>query len=131
MLEARFALFCDYAFITIDQKLSIIGEFDRLISTSGTPTLKRGFVVASFEGPKNTEFEITAVFENKDGQKILPDKKLKINTGDGGRANILTQLVDVVFKDEGEHFVRFLDESGRELCNSRLVVVTPSDKVQD
>ncbi len=121
-IKLRFALFCDYAFITQDNKLSIIGEFDRLRSTEkGKSLLRNGFVVASFDIVRYSGEKLWVTFTNEKGEEFSQKKELKFHA-DGGRANFLIKLINLTFPGGGRYYVTFLTQENEEIAKAHLDV---------
>lgn len=122
-------MFCDYALISSDGKLSIVGEFDQLNSTNEKPVLAKGFVVGSFEGEFGKMVEVEVSFIDEKNNNVLPKRTLKLTFGPGGRANILMGLENIVFNSQGKYRVVFRS-SGNEVGSAYLNVVKINRNVE-
>lgn len=129
-IKGRFALFCDYALISSDGKLSIIGEFDQLSSTQEKPVLNKGFVVGSFEGEPGKKVKIQTKFVDEFGKDILPPRVLDIRFGHGGKANIVIEIAGLDFEKAGSYKVMF-QGYGKVLAEAQLKVVRFNKDVRE
>jgi hypothetical protein len=100
-LKGKFALFCDYALISQDGKLSIIGEFDHLFTTQEKAVLGRGFLVSKIRGEGSKEVEIVIKIIHQGSNQVVFDKKLGIKLDPGGNALIILEFNGFTFNEEG------------------------------
>lgn len=94
-LKTDIFVLCDYATISREQKLSVIGIFDQFF-VANLPTIwPKMFLVAVLSGEPNHEYNITLKMTPpaKTNQNF-PDKQLTVTLGQNGRANLITELVN-------------------------------------
>ena len=124
----RFALFCDYALTSSDNKLSVIGEFDQINSTTDTPILHKGFLVASFDGEPNSKTTIDAKLADLKDENVLFKGTFNINFSHTGRANILIEFGSLPFKKFGTYEATFTS-SGKPIIKTQIKVIRVKENV--
>jgi hypothetical protein len=107
-IASRFALFCDHAVISSDGKLSIIGEFNQIYSSTETPGLYKGFLVASLQGDRDQKAQIEVEFIDSEKKDILPKRTFDIDFGASSSANILIEIAGLSFPHFGDFKAQFL-----------------------
>ena len=103
-LKAELILLCDYALVSQDGKLSILGVFDELRTQEDVAVLSRGFLVATISGNPSKTYTLSVKAET--GQKknnILPPLEITTQTGLNGKANILLEIQGVSFPQQGKY----------------------------
>lgn len=131
-MKPRFVLLCDYAFITSDNKLSIIGEFDRLVHMGGGEmALNHAFLVGSFVGSEKKDHKIMIQFVSVSGEEFSPSKELIFHTEKGGKANALVKLINLSFPSQGKYFMQFVDENKKVLGKASLDVVAMTNVISE
>lgn len=100
-----FAL-CDYATVSQEQKLSIVGIFDQFFVTDVPTNWPRMFLVAVLKGEAQKEYplKLRVVYPQETDQKF-PDKELSLTLGHNGKANLLTELVNFPLPHAGTYKV--------------------------
>ncbi len=101
---------CDYATVSREQKLSVIGIFDQFFIADVPTTWPKMFLVAVLSGQANQEYDITLkiIPPAKTGQNF-PDKELKVTLGNNGRANLITELVNFPLPLVGTYKIEILE----------------------
>ena len=118
-LSTEIFVLCDYASISQDQKLSIVGIFDQFFLANFPTTWPRMFLVAVVRGEANKELPITLKItppEKTDspseaagvGGTNLPDKEIDIKLGPNGKANLITELVNFPLPNPGVYEVEII-----------------------
>ena len=121
-IKTRFILFCDYALISNDGKLSIIGEFDHLLSSSDRPVLNKAFLVASLIATPKKEFNLTIQFAEDKGAKEIFNRLINVTSGEDGKLNLMLGFENLVFTGFGLYKAVILD--GKEkVAEAKLHVV--------
>ena len=94
-LKTDIFVLCDYATVSREQKLSVIGIFDQFFVANVPTNWPKMFLVAVLSGQPNNEYDITLKINppGKTDQKF-PDKDLKVTLGQNGKANLITELVN-------------------------------------
>lgn len=89
-----FAL-CDYATVSREQKLSVIGIFDQFFVANLPTNWPKMFLVAVLSGQSREEYQvILSIVPPGPTEQKFPDKELKVTLGPNGRANLITELVN-------------------------------------
>ncbi len=122
MIKGRFALFCDYALTSSDGKLSIIGEFDHLHSTSEKATLGKAFLVASFLGTANKKYDLLVRLVNEQGDDELFKQDFNLTTSPEGKANIMIEFQGLTFNKFGM-YKAIVTEEGKKVIETQLDVI--------
>lgn len=110
-LKGKFALFCDYALISQDGNLSIIGEFDHLFTTQEKAVLGRGFLVSKLKGEGGTDLEIQIKISHQKTKSAVFDKKLGIKLDPGGNALIILEFNGFTFNDQGVYKAQVINKT--------------------
>ncbi len=105
MLKAKFALLCDYALISQEGKLSILGEFDRIFTSSETAVLSRGFVVAKFLGEAGEDETLKIQVTHKESGEVILENDMQVKLDDNGNGGVIFELVGVGFKKLGSYTI--------------------------
>lgn len=106
-----FAL-CDYATVSREQKLSIIGIFDQFFVANIPTNWPKMFLVAVLSGEPNHEYDITLkIIPPAKTEQNFPDKNLKVALGQNGRANLITELVNFPLPLAGTYKVEIMEAS--------------------
>ena len=121
-IRTRFILFCDYAMISNDGKLSIIGEFDHLFSTSDKPVLNKAFLVASLVTTPKKEYNLTLQLVDDGGDNEVFKRPINVTSGEDGKLNLILGFENLIFSGEGLYKAVILD--GKEqVASARLNLV--------
>lgn len=106
-----FAL-CDYATVSREQKLSVIGIFDQFFVANIPTNWPKMFLVAVLSGEPNREHNITLkIIPPAKTEQNFPDKDLKVALGQNGRANLITELVNFPLPLAGTYKVEIVEGS--------------------
>ena len=122
MIKGRFALFCDYALTSSDGKLSIIGEFDHLHSTSEKATLGKAYFVASFLGTPNSKVDLQVRLVNKEQDDELFKQNFNLTTSPEGKVNIMIEFQGLTFNKFGI-YKAIITEDEKLVSEAELSVV--------
>lgn len=101
-LHIQFMTFCDYAMTSQDNKLSIIGMFDRVQVAQFPGGLASTALVAIVHGKPDTGYTFT-VQGDKGDKNIFPPVEVSIKTGLSGTSNITINLNNLGFTEPGEY----------------------------
>lgn len=124
-LTTQLITFADYATISQEGKLSILGIFDRISVNQFPGGVPQAFFVAIVKGEPETarHLSITGELGN---ETIFPAINMDIRTSDNGQANILMNLANFGFPKEGKyHFVLY---EGKEKIGSTHIDVIQAQK---
>lgn len=104
-----FAL-CDYATVSREQKLSVIGIFDQFFVANLPTNWPKMFLVAVLSGEPNHEYDITLkIIPPAKTEQNFPDKDLKVTLGQNGKANLITELVNFPLPVAGAYKVEIIE----------------------
>lgn len=102
-IQAKFTLLCDYALISQDNKISIIGEFDRLYSTAEKASLSKWFLVSKLTAEPNLKLDLEISVNNEQGTDQLIKRDFQITTDPEGRAGLIVEFGGLVFNKFGTY----------------------------
>ena len=102
---------CDYASISQDQKLSVIGMFDQFFVANLPTNWSRMFLVGVIKGQPGEKLSLTlrltpAGSPNPD----FPEKNVEVTLGNNGHANLITELVNFPLQAPGVHKFEILSQ---------------------
>lgn len=122
-LHTEIIALCDYANISREGKLSINGIFDELRVQNFPGGIARAFLVATINGTPNTQYKLSLKVESKNGRKV-PLNNLALNTvtGPNGKNNLLVELINLGFEQEGEYEFKIQNEN-KEIGSTLLKVI--------
>lgn len=94
-LTSDIFVLCDYATVSQEQKLSIVGIFDQFFVANLPTNWPRMFLVTVLRGQPGTEYplKLKIVPPGQTDQKF-PERELKVTLGQNGKTNLLTELVN-------------------------------------
>lgn len=115
-MDMKFGLLCDAANVTNEGKLNILGEFNRIWSTSPPVRWPLCWLVARFEAhiTEGTDHALEVDLINEDGRSLMeerPSGALKFQpTGPGRplRAQVMMRMQDIQFPEFGDYEFHFL-----------------------
>lgn len=123
-LHTEIITLCDYALISREGKLSINGIFDELRVKKFPGGIARAFFVATLRGKPDTSYKLQMKVEQ--GGKVKAAMELEIHTSPNGKNNIVTELVNVGFEQEGD--CRFVIYDGKDEVGATQLKVLPADQ---
>lgn len=106
-LHTQLIAFCDYATISQDNKLSVMGIFDQVRVTQLPGGIARAFFVAIVVGEQDSSYKLTVSGE-QGSKTVFPPIQIDMHTGSNGQHNMLIDLVNIGFPEEGKYdfFIR-------------------------
>lgn len=114
---------CDYALISQEGKLSVIGIFDRIfVQTLPAQHPSMAFVVVA-EGAPKSDYKVKLLITGPAGNKIQ-EIPMNVKTNDAGYFNVIANLNNVPITEQGIMKVEFYD--GDEKLATREIVITTS-----
>ena len=125
-LKTHIITLCDYAVISRDGKLSINGIFEELRAVNFPTGLARAFLVTTVEGAPSSTYSLQVKMES-DNKSIKTDGILKpinlnVQTGPNGKTNLVLELVNVGFPEEGEYLFKVYNQE-KHLSTATLKVM--------
>ncbi len=101
---------CDYATVSREQKLSVIGIFDQFYLANVPTNWPKMFLVAVLSGEPDKEYDITLrIIPPGKVEQGFPDKELKVTLGQNGKANLITELVNFPLQLAGTYRVEITE----------------------
>jgi len=94
---------CDYAMVSKENKLSLIGIFNQIFVRELPSTYSKIFVVGVVSGEANEVYEVSLRLNGPDGNNIIPEQKLKLTVGANGETNIIAELNNLRFNNAGKY----------------------------
>lgn len=114
-LSTEIFLLCDYATVSQEQKLSIIGIFDQFFVANLPTQWSRMFLVAVLKGEPGREYPLMLrLIPPQETEQKFPDREIKVTLGHNGRANLMTELVNFPLPLAGLYQVKLLTD-GQEI----------------
>jgi len=105
-LKVEFLTLCDYAMMSQEGKLSVMGMFDRMFVRQVPSTFARFFIVAVLSGEAESEYGVVLLIQSPTGKAVVPEKELKVKLGTGGRTNIITDVVNFPLPEIGSYSLK-------------------------
>ncbi|MDP2633007.1 MAG: hypothetical protein Q8P25_04800 [Candidatus Curtissbacteria bacterium] len=110
-LTAEIFTLCDYATVSREQKLSVIGIFDQFFIANVPTNWPKMFLVAVISGEPDHEYPITLkIIPPAKTEQDFPDKDLRVTLGNNGKANLITELVNFPLPMPGVFKVQLMSE---------------------
>lgn len=110
-LKTDLFVLCDYATVSREQKLSVIGIFDQFFVANVPTNWPKMFLVAVVSGEPNQEYPITLkIIPPAKTEQEFPDKDLRVTLGNNGKANLITELVNFPLPMPGVFKVQIMSE---------------------
>ena len=101
-LQPKMITFCDYASISRENKLSIMGIFDEVRVTQLPGGIARAFFVAVLAGEPEASYQLTVT--GSVGKKVVfPPIQINMQLSPNGQSNIIVDLVNIGFPEEGTY----------------------------
>ena len=111
-LKTDLFVLCDYATISREQKLSVIGIFDQFFVSNIPTTWPKMYLVAVLSGEPNSDYQVTLkLTPPKETDQKFPDRELTLTLGGNGRANLVTELVNFPLPVVGAYIVQIVSDT--------------------
>ncbi len=110
MTELKYALLCDYALVSQDGKVSIIGEFDRIYTSGKSATLLRGFLVAKIKGDPGREMSINIKIDCLSAKEDVFNTKLRLKLDEKGTSGLIIEIGNITFSKFGVYKILIQEE---------------------
>ncbi len=125
-LDAELFVMCDFALVSKEGKLSIVGIFDRMFVTDLPSSFLRFFIVATVKGEPGIEHKIKVKAESPSGKDFFASNEISVTLGNNGRTHHITDVANFPLPETGEYKLKLLSQ------NKQLAKITFSvTKVQD
>jgi len=111
-LSTDIFVLCDYASVSQEQKLSIVGIFDQFFVANLPTTWPKMYLVAVVSGESGKEYPLALKLQTptKEQNSNFPDKEFKITLGQNGKANVMTELVNFPLTQAGVYKIQIFNE---------------------
>ena len=107
-MKLLYALLCDYAFLSIDKKVNIIGVFET-INAAKFPVTHPKFVIVGSVAPSKKNFKMSLNIVEKDtGTPVLGDvheREVNLPEQQGQNFNFIVEVINTNFPKPGEYSV--------------------------
>jgi len=104
-------LLCDNAFLSRENKLSIIGIFDDIYSDNIPTIHPTMYLVGMITGVANLKDKITLEITNEKEIRILKNMEIEIGTGFFGKGNFIIQITMLKLENYGTYNINILKEN--------------------
>src|SRR3972149_10995469 len=108
-MKLLYGLLCDYAFVSIDRKVNIIGVFET-INAQKFPVTHPKFVIVGSIAPSKKDFKMSInIVDKKTGSTVLGDvHERQVNLPDEKAANFnfIVEVINTNFSHPGEDSIQ-------------------------
>lgn len=112
---------CDFALVSQEGKLSLVGMFDRMFVSQLPTTYARFFIVMAVSGKPRSNETVMLRLKAPSGTLVLPEKELTFAIGEGGTANMITDVINLPLTEVGEHSLSLV--SGKQTLVTKPLTV--------
>jgi len=113
-MKLLYALLCDYAFLSIDKKVNIIGVFET-INAAKFPVTHPKFVIVGSVAPSKKNFKMSLnIAEKGTGTLVLGDvheREVSLPTGQTQNFNFIVEVINTNFPKPAEYVVEIKIDS--------------------
>ena len=107
-MKLLYTLLCDYAFLSIDRKVNIIGVFET-INAQKFPVTHPKFVIVGSVAPSKKNFKMSLnIVEKETGTSILGDiheRDVNLPAGHDQNFNFIVEVINTNFTEPGLYVV--------------------------
>lgn len=107
-MKLLYTLLCDYAFLSIDRKVNIIGVFET-INARKFPVTHPKFVIVGSVAPSKKNFKMSLnIVEKESGTSILGDiheRDVNLPAGHDQNFNFIVEVINTNFTEPGLYVV--------------------------
>jgi uncharacterized membrane protein len=103
---------CDYALISQDNKLSIIGTFDQMFVTIFPSQYPQFYVVGIVSGTAGKIENIALEIKTPSNKNAIPPQSTNLTIGPNGKANILINIGNLPIPEAGFYKIRLVNGDG-------------------
>lgn len=120
-LSVQFMTFCDYATVSQENKLSIIGIFDQIRLAQLPGGIASAYLVALVKGKPDAVYHVS--MQGMKGSKtIFQPIKLEVRMSPMGGSNVTINITNFNFQEEGEYQFSIMHEK-KEIGHTSLKVI--------
>ncbi|KKQ42613.1 MAG: hypothetical protein US60_C0015G0024 [Microgenomates group bacterium GW2011_GWC1_37_8] len=110
-LTLDFLSLCDYAVISRENKLSILGIFDQIFVNSLPSQHPKMFLVGILKGEPASTHNLQLLLKDPLDKDVLPNQELKVKLGTNGNSNFIAELNNLPIKLTGAYKIElFVDK---------------------
>jgi len=102
---------CDYATMSQDNKLSIIGIFDQVYVRGFPAQHSRMFIVGVANGEANSVHKLMFKIRNIVGENVLPNIELNVKLSPNGKTNVIAEVNNVPLSGPGTYIIECLEDN--------------------
>lgn len=111
-LKIEKLLLCDSAFLSVENKLNIIGIFDNIYSTKVPTTHPLMFLVGMISSDKpNYKDKLTLELKAPNGEKMLENNNIEVRTSIKEKGNFIIKIPIIQLKDYGVYTISVLKDN--------------------
>jgi hypothetical protein len=118
---------CDYAVVSQDNKLSIIGMFEQIFVANIPSQHPQMFIVGILNGEAGRTEELTLEIKTPNGSDAIPPQKIPVTVGPNGKSNIIAGVGNLPLQETGFYKIK-LTSNGRKLGEKEFGVFRSSDQ---
>ena len=104
---------CDYASISQDNKLSIIGIFEQIFVSDFPTQHPQLFIVGVLTGPANKALDLALSITTPGGEDAIPVQKINISIGPNGKSNLVATIGNLPINEPGFYKVGLTTGEGK------------------
>lgn len=126
---------CDYASISQDNKLSIIGIFEQIYVQKLPSQHPQMFIVGILKGQSGKKDDLTLSITTPTGKDTIPNQTIPFSIGPNGKSNLIAGIGNMPIPEAGFYKV-LLSVAGRKIGEKEFGVfpspppVTPANNGQ-
>jgi hypothetical protein len=106
-MKLHYALLCDYAFLSVDKKVNIIGVFET-INARQFPVVHPRFVIVGSISPSKNKFKMSLNIVDESGSEILQDlqeREVNLPKENANNFNFIVEVINANFAKPGNYKV--------------------------
>lgn len=113
-LSLEFLILCDYALVSRENKLSILGIFDHIFVNNIPTRNPKMVIVGVLKGKSKVKYSLSILLKDPSGSKIFQRQNLSVVLGDDGNSHLIAEMNYVPFSSVGDYSIEIL-ENGKRL----------------
>ena len=124
-MKLLYTLLCDYAFLSVDRKVNIIGVFET-INAQKFPVTHPKFVIVGSVAPSKKDFKMSInIVEKSTGESVIKDvheREVSLPEEQNQNFNFIVEVINTNFAKAGEYNVE-IKIDGKVIGETPLRVV--------
>lgn len=97
---------CDYAIVSQDNKLSIIGMFEQIFVANIPSQHPQMFIVGILNGEAGKSDELTLEISTPSGSDAISPQKISVTIGSNGKSNIIAGVGNLPLQETGFYKIK-------------------------